>query len=409
MSTGGSTRPKLLFVSPRYLFPLDQGGKIRTANTLRGMKGGRFEIHLASPLPPGRQDEAELGTICDRFLSWPAPQVSRARRLAALLDPLPVGVATDRSASGRAVVEAALAERPDVLVADFPHSAVLLPQRLTVPSVMFTHNVEAEIFERHAAHAKGVWQPVWRDQARKMRRFERDTLRRFTRAIAVSARDATVLREQFGLARVDAIDTGVDLDFLAYAPPPAAPEGGGLLAFTGTMSVRANMDGVQFLLDEIWPRIVRARPRAEACIIGRDPPEALQRAARERGYAWRFTGFVDDVRPSVRAAHLSVIPLRVGSGTRIKAFESMALGRPVVSTTVGVEGLAVVPGQHLLVADDAEGFAASVLRLLDEPALGLQLASAARALLQERFSWSQVATQFEAICAAAMQEGLKEG
>ena len=400
-----SRRPKLLFVSPRYLFPLDQGGKIRTANTLRGMKGGRFEIHLAAPLPPGRRDEAELGAICDRFLSWAAPQVSRARRLAALLDPLPVGAATDRSAAGRAVIEGALAERPDVLVADFPHSAVLLPQTLAVPSVMFTHNVEAEIFERHAAHAKGVWQPVWRDQARKMRRFERDTLRRFTRVIAVSARDAAALREQFGLARVDAIDTGVDLDFLAFTPPPAAPEGGGLVAFTGTMSARANVDGVQFLLDEIWPRILRARPRAEAVIIGRDPPEALARAARERGYAWRFTGFVDDVRPSVRAAHLSVIPLRVGSGTRIKAFESMALGRPVVSTTVGVEGLAVVPGEHLLVADDAEAFAASVLRLLDEPALGTRLASAARALLQERFSWAQVAAQFEAICGTAMNEG----
>jgi len=409
VSAKGSARPRLLFVSPRYLFPLDEGGKIRTANTLRGMKGGRFEIHLAAPLPPGRRDEAELAGICDRFVSWPAPQVSRARRLAALLDPLPIGVAADRSAAGRAVVERAFAERPDVLVADFPHSAVLLPQALTVPCVMFTHNVEAEIFERHAAHAKGFWQPVWRDQARKMRRFERDTLRRFTRVIAVSARDAAALREQFGLARVDAIDTGVDLDFLAYTPPPAAPVDGGIVAFTGTMSARANVDGVQFLMDEIWPRVLRARPKAEAAIIGRDPPESLQRAARERGYAWRFTGFVDDVRPHVRAAHLSVIPLRVGSGTRIKAFESMALGRPVVSTTVGVEGLAVAPGQHLLAADDAEGFAAAVLRLLDEPALGTRLASAARALLQERFSWSQVAAQFEAVCAAAMETPAEEG
>ncbi len=218
-------RPTLLFVSPRYLFPLDQGGKIRTANTLRGMKGGRFELHLAAPLPPDRRDEAELAQICDRFLPWPAPQASRARRLAAVLDPLPIGVATDRSGAGRAVVAQALAARPDVLVADFPHSAVLLPPgRLGPPSVMFTHNVEAEIFDRHAEHARGLWRPVWKDQARKMRRFEQDTLRRFTRVIAVSARDAAALREQFALPRVDAIDTGVDLDFLGYTPPLAAPE-----------------------------------------------------------------------------------------------------------------------------------------------------------------------------------------
>ena len=407
-----SSRPRLLFVSPRYLWPLDQGGKIRTANTLRGMKGGRFEIHLAAPLPPGRRDEREIAQVCDRFLSWPAPQVSRARRLAALLDRLPVGVATDRSAAGSEVVAAALAERPDVVVADFPHSAVLLPPgRLGPPSVMFTHNVEAEIFERHAEVARGAWRPVWRDQARKMRRFERDALHRFTRVIAVSARDAQALRAQFGLdGRVDAIDTGVDLDFLGYTPPPLPPEGGGLVAFTGTMSARANVDGVQFLLDEVWPLVLRARPRAEAVIVGRDPPEALRRAARERGYAWRFTGFVDDVRPDVRAAHLSVIPLRVGSGTRIKAFESMALGRPVVSTTVGVEGLAVEPGRHLLIADDAPAFAAAVLRLLDEPALGARLAADARALLEARFSWAQVAAQFEAICETALrEEGGREG
>ena len=157
-------------------------------------------------------------------------------------------------------------------------------------------------------------------------------------------------------------------------------------------------------MDEVWPLVLRARPRAEAVIVGRDPPEGLRRAARERGYAWRFTGFVDDVRPSVREAHLSVIPLRVGSGTRIKAFESMALGRPVVSTTVGVEGLDVVPGRHLLLADDAEAFARAVVRLLAEPALGAGLAQAARALLEERFSWSQVAAQFEAICEKAMSE-----
>lgn len=398
-------RPKLLFISPRYLFPLDQGGKIRTANTLRGMKGGRFEIHLAAPLPPGRDDAAELAEVCDRFLPWPAPVVSRAARAAALLGRLPVGVASDRSAPGRAVVAQALAERPDLVVADFPHSAVLLPERIAIPSVMFTHNVEAEIFDRHAEHATGAWRPVWRDQARKMRRFEGETLRRFTRVIAVSARDAAALRQQFGLACVDAIDTGVDLDFLAYTPPPPAPPGGGLVAFTGTMSARANIDGVQFLLDEIWPRILAARPHAEAVIIGRDPPETLPRAARERGYAWRFTGFVDDVRPDLRAANLSVIPLRVGSGTRIKAFESMALGRPVVSTTVGVEGLAVEPGRHLLVADDPAGFSDAMLRLLDTPDLAGPLAAAARALLEAQFSWSRIAGQFEAICERAMKEG----
>ena len=150
------------------------------------------------------------------------------------------------------------------------------------------------------------------------------------------------------------------------------------------------------------PRVVARRPSVAAVIVGRNPPAALVRAAAERGLRWRFTGFVDDIRPEVAAAQVSVIPLRVGSGTRMKAFESMALGRPVVSTTVGVEGLDVVPGRHLLVADTAEAFAAAILRLLDEPGLAGGLAEAARALLEARFSWAQVARQFEAVCAGVL-------
>lgn len=396
------SRPRLLFVSPRYLFPLDEGGKIRTANMLRAMKGGRFEIELASPVPEAGRDPAAEEGVCDRFLPWAAPSRSRLRRLAAAPGRLPVGVAVDRSRAGSRVVGAALGRRPDVVVADFPHSAMVLPRRMGVPSVMFTHNVETEIFERHAAVALGVWRPVWRDQARKMRRFEGRVLRRFDAVIAVSGRDAGVLRAEFGLGRVEAIDTGVDLEALGWTAPPPAPAGGGVVAFTGTMSVRANIDGVTFLMDEVWPRVVARRPSVAAVIVGRNPPAALVRAAAERGLRWRFTGFVDDIRPEVAAAQVSVIPLRVGSGTRMKAFESMALGRPVVSTTVGVEGLDVVPGRHLLVADTAEAFAAAILRLLDEPGLAGGLAEAARALLEARFSWAQVARQFEAVCAGVL-------
>lgn len=112
----------------------------------------------------------------------------------------------------------------------------------------------------------------------------------------------------------------------------------------------------------------------------------------------RFTGFVDDIRPAVLAGDVSVIPLRVGSGTRLKAFEAVALGRPVVSTTLGIEGLAVEPGKHCLVADTAAAFAADIVRLLEDADLRCCLAGAARGLLEERFSWASVGRQFEAIC-----------
>ncbi len=399
---------RLLFISPRFLFPMNEGGKIRTANILKCMKGGAFEIVLASPAPENiRQYKEDITSTCDRFLGWPAPPPSRLRRVTALLDPVPVAAATDRSAAGQAVVVKALEEKPDVVLVDFPHAAVLLPEgKIASASAIFTHNVEAEIFERHAKVAQGPMRLVWRDQSRKMRRFEGDALRRFDSVIAVSARDGKTLAALYDLPRVEVIDTGVDLEFYRFAPAASAPLVGprdGTIVFTGAMDWRANIDGIEFLMDEVWPLVIGMRPLANAVIVGRNPPPDLVAKARERGLAWEFTGFVDDIRQYVAESHVYVIPLRVGSGTRIKAFEAMAMGRPVVSTTVGVEGLDVIPGEHFLAADTAQAFARALLDLFSDAMLRDRLARAARARVEERFSWSHVARQFEAICLRALE------
>ncbi len=394
------TAARLLVISPRFLFPMDQGGRIRTANTLRRMKGGAFHITLASPAPPdAARFEAEIAAICDAFVSWPDPAPSFAAKVFALADKYPVSVVTDGSAAGRRVVATALASAPDAVLVDFPHAAILLPGALSVPAIMFTHNVEAEILERHAAVARGVRRVIWRDQARKMRRFEGDALRRFRRVIAVSERDAAALMRDYGLPRVAAIETGVDTGYYAYRPMAApAPADGGTVVFTGAMDSRSNIDGIGFLMDEVWPLVLRARPAARAVIAGRNPPEALVAAARSRGLAWDFTGFVDDVRGFVAAADCYVIPLRVGSGTRIKVFEAMAMGCPVVSTRLGAEGLAVTGGEHLVFADTAAEFAAGILGVLGDFGAARGMAGRARALVEARFSWEIVTKRFEQIC-----------
>jgi glycosyltransferase involved in cell wall biosynthesis len=394
------SRPRLLFVSPRFLFPMDQGGKIRSGNILRGLKGGAFDVTLASPAPPDHaRYVVDIAAACDRFLSWPEQKPSRWRRLAALASSLPVAAATDRSAAGSAVVRDALANRADVVVVDFPHAGVLMPARIDVASVMFTHNVEAEIFERHVKRTTGLWRLVWADQSRKMVRLEQQSLSRYDTVIAVSERDRDVLAKRYRLPVVEAIDTGVDLDFFAMNPPGAAPDpDGGTLIFTATMSWAANVDGIHFLLDEVFPLLMRARPKLRAVIIGRDPPAALADKIRERGLNVTLTGFVDDIRPFVAEANVYVIPLFVGSGTRIKAFEAMAMGRPVVSTALGMEGLDVTDGEHFVRADDAAAFARSILMLMGDGPMRARIAGGARRLMEERFSWSRVARQFEAIC-----------
>jgi glycosyltransferase involved in cell wall biosynthesis len=315
-------------------------------------------------------------------------------------------VASDRSKTGSACIRRALASKPDVVVVDFPHAGVLMPDRIDAASVLFTHNVESEIFERHAARAKGLWRLIWVAQSRKMARFEGDTLRRFDTVIAVSQRDADALSKRYELTEVAAIDTGVDLEFFTAAPPDKAPDpgpDGGTLVFTATMNWAANVEGIHFLLDEVWPTLVAARPSINAVIIGRNPPVSLADKIRQRGLNVTLTGFVDDIRPYVAQSNVYVIPLFVGSGTRIKAFEAMAMGRPVVSTSLGIEGLDVTEGEHFLRADNAISFSRGILALLDDADLRHRIAGAARRLMEQRFSWKNVAALFEAICLEALE------
>ena len=166
------------------------------------------------------------------------------------------------------------------------------------------------------------------------------------------------------------------------------------------MDSRSNIEGVQFMLDAIWPLIRAARPAAKALIVGRSPPAALVGAAAGQG--WTFTGFVDDVRPHVAGAHVYAIPLRVGSGTRMKVFEAMAMGCPVVSTALGVEGLAVTDGADYRRADVAETFAAAILDLLSDDAGRARLSATARDLVERNFGWAQVTRRFESVCVDAV-------
>src|SRR5258707_14853174 len=130
------------------------------------------------------------------------------------------------------------------------------------------------------------------------------------------------------------------------------------------MDWMANIDGIEYFMEQVWPEVARVRRDGKFGVVGRQPPAALVERAAARGLNWEFTGFVDDVRPYVRRAHVYVIPLRVGGGTRIKVYEAMALGCPVVSTRIGVEGLPVEHDRHYLEADSADAMAAAVVSLL---------------------------------------------
>ena len=396
----------LLFISPRFLFPVDSGGRIRTTQTLRGMKGGRFKIRLMSPCTEelANRYRTELGALCDEFHWWsqgttgPTIRLGRARHL---FSRVPISVASDYLPTAAQMVQRELVRGCDVVVFDFLHSVIVAPKNIDTPSVLFTHNVEAEIFARHLKAAAGnpVMRALWTQQHRKMREFERGAVRRFDTVVAVSERDGKMFHSDYGLPEPFVIPTGVDLSFFAFAEPTRDRD----VVFLGSMDWLANQQAVHSFLEDMWPLIIREVPDAQMTVVGRTPPDWLVKAARRYGDAWRFTGFVDDVRPYVSGSAVSVIPMRVAGGTRLKVYESMAMGSVVVSTRIGVEGLPVRSGEHCIVEDDPVAFANATVLLLKDRAQRIRMAAAARKYVQENFGFQVAARAFEQACLLAIE------
>ena len=405
-----SGKPSLLFISPQFLFPPDAGGKIRSANILKHLKGGAFRTRLLMPASPQERDlwPAEIASLADEVELFAPSRRGffwKARRGLGFFTGLPVSAFSDADARFKNAVKRAMREAPDLAMFDYVQSLAAAQKNIGAPHVFFAHNVETEILERHAKTASGPMKHVWGREAAKMRRYEERACRAAAGVIAVSDRDAKIFRDDFGATAL-AIPTGVDPDYFAFNPPPAtAPPA---LVFTGSMDWKANQDGLFWFMDEVWPLIAAKRADASLVVIGKKPPEGMTARAKARGLNWRFTGYVDDVRGHAKGAAF-IIPLRVGGGTRIKAFEAMAMGLPVISTSLGVEGLPVRADAHLLVGDSAEEFAAASLRLLDDSALRTRLAASARTLVERDHSHEAAARAFERCCLGVLSAAPKSG
>ena len=269
--------------------------------------------------------------------------------------------------------------------------------------MIFTHNVESEIWRRHAETKTGAMaKALYGMQYRRMLRYEGRALTRFDGVLAVSDADAATFASLYpGAIRqpVHVVPTGVDTNYFAPDRSPAprtlqSASGNQQLIFTGSMDWLPNEDAMQFFCRDILPLIRAEEPDASLSIVGRTPTPAVKRLAEDRGV--RVTGRVDDVRPYMKDAAVYVVPLRIGGGTRLKIFEAMAMGKALVSTTVGAEGLPVTDGEHLTIADEPNTFARAVVRLLRDAERRAQLETAARALVVERYDWSAVAGELEA-------------
>lgn len=399
---------RILWLKSDLLLPLDKGGKLRTWHLMRHLAkrheitylafAERDQMSRSGPalgIIEGMRQVAARVEVIPR--SDPPKGSMRFYADAArhVPDPLPYAVAKYRSRAFTRRLNTLLDEQPfDLLVCDFLFPAVNLPKRLPCPAVMFTHNVEAEIWRRHAETKTGwIGRLLYGMQYRRMRRYESRQLGRFDGVLAVSDADRTTFARLYPdvIRRpVHVVPTGVDTEF--FAPSSSTPRARNLV-FTGSMDWLPNEDAMLFFCREILPLVRAEEPDVTLTIVGRAPTPAVQKLAENAGVA--VTGRVDDVRPYVRDAAAYIVPLRIGGGTRLKIFEAMAMGKAVISTSIGAEGLPVEHGEQILIADDPRTFARSVVHLLRDLDRRGRLEAAARALVLEHYDWSAVAGQLE--------------
>jgi glycosyltransferase involved in cell wall biosynthesis len=312
-----------------------------------------------------------------------------------LASPLPYAIKKYESIAMRTEI-ITKEESIDVVICDFLAPAINVPQNLSVPSILFQHNVEAMIWKRHfEVQSNPAKKTYLRGQWRKMERFEKEMCRRFDAVIAVSAEDRDQMRDEYGVNAVFEVPTGVDTEF--FRPTGKENLDPHNVVFTGSMDWLPNEDAIRYYTDQIMPMVRRSIPDATLTVVGRNPyPSLLELSRRDPSII--VTGRVDDVRPYMERAAAYVVPLRIGGGTRLKIYEAMAMEKAIVSTTVGAEGLPVSDGKELRIADTPEKFAASVVELLTNAEAARKLGQEAARVVREKFGWNGVAKRFAEIC-----------
>ena len=258
--------------------------------------------------------------------------------------------------------------------------------------VVASHNIDYELARQYARTGRSLAHRLYAGvNWRKLRREELGAYRDADGVYLCSADDERRLLDVVPGARTAVIPNAADVEY--YQPRLTdPPPDGRTVVFFGLLSYAPNVDGVIYFVQKIWPRIAEAHPEARLKIIGGKPPRSLQLLAGPRV---ELTGFVPDLRPHLAAARAVVVPLRLGGGTRLKIVEAMAMGKAIVSTTLGAEGIEAVHGRDFLIEDQPEAFADAVIRLLGDPELAARIGQSARSLAVERYSWSGAARALE--------------
>lgn len=402
-----TNQKKILILTPQFPYPPHQGTTIRNYNLVAGL-ARRHDVHLLSFGDPEASDRTPLARLCRSVqVIRPAQRPMWQRLRGLFLSRLPdMAQRLPSQQFEEALAATVNREKPDVVEVEGIELAQYLLEtakrrgRATRPLIVFDdHNAEYVLQQRAfetdsrsgeaRAWVRAAYSLV---QWRRLARYERRVCRAADRVVAVSEADAQALRRLIPGFDPIVVPNGVDMEFYGEPVTPVRDEWA--LVFTGKMDFRPNVDAVLWFAQEVLPLVEREFPQVHLWVVGKDPHPRLQPLARNP--AVTLTGSVDDVRPYIAGARLYVVPLRIGGGTRLKVLEAMAMGKAIVSTTLGCEGFAVRSGQELILADTPADFAGAVMMLLREPEACERLGRAAREF-GARHDWRSIVPRLEGV------------
>ena len=376
-------------------YPPNTGERIRNFNLLRVL-GKTQEIHLLSLIqsPTERDFIPEIEKYCRQVDTVLLRKYSKLKHLPGVVRRIMSGQPMDTKfyflpAMVEKMEEVLSTHVFDIIQIEHSYMASYLeviPKNVVSKKVLTFIDVESARLHKMLKMEKN---PYWRLRYLlnwlPMRRWEARIATIVDKCITTSQVDKERLQSISKFASVSVIPNGVDVDLLKPLPFTMQSK---ILLFVGTLQYPPNVDAASYFAREVFPYVVRQIPDATFVIVGSHPPEKIQKLGREKNIV--VSGWVEDIRPYYEQSAVCVVPLRAGGGTRLKILEAMALGRPVVSTSIGCEGLDVTEGRDILIADTTTEFAAATVRLLMDAALQGQLSHNARRLVETRYGWEAI-------------------
>ena len=409
---------KILFLTPQSPYPPRQGTTIRNYNLIR-LLAQKHTIDLFTFLAPGEKIEPgnRLFALCRQIVTAPQPTRSLARRAVGTFTALrpDMGLRLESQGAYARLTNLLAGDRYDLVqVEGIEMAAYGLAALAAQPHarlVFDDHNAEYLLQKRSALVDLGKprrWPAAFYSliQWQKLQRYEQMICRRADAVVAVSEPDRSALLRLAPDGLIDVVPNGIDLADFPFAQSVAPPQKPPTLVFTGKMDYRPNVDAILWFVQEVLPLVQARQPDVHLQVVGMNPHPRLAAVNGLPGV--EITGAVDDVRPYIDSAAIYVVPLRVGGGTRFKVLEALASGKPLVSTSLGVEGLGVQDGRELLIADDPQAFAGAVLRLLADQAGGGELCAglrvAGRRFVETHYAWEKIVPRLEGIYRALLPE-----